>query len=452
MNKLSIKLRVTLWYTSFMVVLVALTLVFLLSVSNNLSRLAVKDRLISDVEKSFEEIEFDDGELEIDDELDFFDNGVYLSVYGSDGQLLYGGMPSEFDAAIAFSSQELQQAESHGQQWYVYDYRISLEGYGDVWVRGIASQSGTGSTIQTMILLALIALPFVVVIAAVGGYLITKQAFRPITKISEAAEKIGVGNDLTKRIHLGNGKDEIYMLANTFDRMFDRLQRSFETEKQFTSDASHELRTPTSVIIAQCEYAINNADTLEEAKESLTVILGQSEKMSRLISQLLMLARTDKGSQKLELELINLSEISEIIVEEQKIIAEEKNISIQTQIEPDIILRADQTMMMRVFINLISNAVKYGKSGGNVLVRLSKDGDFVTGAVQDNGIGIAEEHMAKIWDRFFQADPARSADEEEGMGLGLSMVKWIIEAHRGTIRAESILGEGSTFVFKIPYL
>lgn len=451
MKRLSIKFRVTLWYVIFMLIIVLLVLTFILSISDSLVRSSAQTQLKSIVEKSFEEIEFEEGRLEIDDDFDFFKNGVYLSVYDSNGSLIYGRTPSGFSGNIPFSSEELQIARDGENQWYVYDFHMPAEDYGDIWVRGVTSLSDTESSTHTMINLAFIALPFIVIIGAVGGYYITNRAFRPVAKIIKAAEMISDGNDLTQRINLGDGKDEVYTLANTFDGMFERLQQSFESEKQFTADASHELRTPTAVIISQCEYALENAKNLDEAKESFQTILTQSKKMSGLISQLLTLARTDKGNQILDLELVNLSEITEMVIEEQRIPADNKNIKIQTEIDTDIILRADQTMMMRLLINLISNAINYGKNDGHILVRLKKEINAVNCIVRDDGIGIAEEYLSQIWDRFYQIDPSRTADKTGGMGLGLSMCKWIVEIHGGTIYAESVFGEGSTFYFTIPF-
>jgi len=451
MNRLSIKIKVTLWYVAFMLIIVLLVLTFILSISDNLLRSSSQSQLKSIVEKSLEEIEFDDGALEIDDDLDFFQNGAYLSVYDKNGSLVYGRTPSDFTGNIAFSSGEMQTVGDGDQQWYVYDLLMPIEGYGDIWVRGVTSPTDSEGSIQTMKGLAIIALPFIVILGAVGGYYITKRAFRPISKIIESAETISGGNDLSKRINLGSGKDEIYTLARTFDSMFMRLQQSFESEKQFTADASHELRTPTSVIISQCEYALENAKDLDETKEALSVVLAQSKKMSGLIAQLLTLARTDKGSQILNLELVNFSEIAEMVIEEQRFLTEDKHIEIQSQIEPNIILRADQTMLMRLLINLISNAIAYGKNGGHIWVELIREEILIRGIVKDDGIGIAEEKLGKIWDRFFQVDPSRTAGKSEGMGLGLSMCQWICEAHGGEIYVESVFGEGSTFYFKIPF-
>ena len=456
MNRLSIKSRVTLWYMASMLLIVALVLTFVFFISDTLLRSSVQSRLKGIVSISINEIKElipKHGDMQIADELDeidYFQSGIYLSVYHEDGELIYGRMPSGFNKELPFSTDKMQTSENGEHHWYVYDLKASVRKYGEIWVRGVASLSDTESATHTMINLALIALPFIVIIAGTGGYFITKRAFRPIMQIISAAEKIGSGDDLSQRINLGDRKDEIYTLANAFDNMFDRLQRSFETEKQFTSDASHELRTPTSVILSQCEYALENATTLEEAQRSLTVVLGQTKKMSGLICQLLMLARTDKRSRQTAFELMNISELAEIVVEEQGLFAAEKNIEIKTQIEPYILLRADQTMMMRLFINLISNGITYGRENGFIVVKLVREPPFVVGTVEDNGIGIAKEHLGKIWDRFYQVDPSRTADKDGGMGLGLSMARWIVQIHGGTITATSTLGQGSSFVFKIP--
>ena len=153
-----------------------------------------------------------------------------------------------------------------------------------------------------------------VLFAAVGGYFITRRAFQPVRRIIQTAREIGEGNDLSRRIALGQGRDEVYTLAAEFDSMFARLEKAFEREKQFTSDASHELRTPTTVIISQCEYALERAKTLDEAREALHAILNQAEKMAVMISQLLMLARADKAHGKMQFETVNLSDLAMMVV------------------------------------------------------------------------------------------------------------------------------------------
>ena len=447
MRNLSIKLKITLWYTAFMALLIILTLIVLFSISSVQVLSDARARLRNTVLQAFSEIDYEDGLLTFDDDINYLEEGVYISVYDAQGYLLYGRTPTGFSGASTLIMDQMQQVGSGQDFWYVYDYCQSVDGYGNLWIRGVASHSRSDSILRIITNAALILLPFFVALIALGGYLITAKALRPLSAMTETARAISEGNDLTRRIRLGSGRDEVHVLAHTFDQMMERLQSSFETEKQFTSDVSHELRTPVAVILSQCEYASQEGTPPEELRGSIGVIGAQARKMSALISQLLTLARADSGKQKLQYELVNLSELAEIIVEEQSIAAEEKGITLLTDIQPEILLRADETMMMRLFINLISNSITYGKPDGHTLVTLSANETEITGSVQDDGIGIPEDKLDKIWQRFYQVDPARTSGSSSGSGLGLSMVKWIVQAHGGRIEVSSRLGEGSCFTF-----
>ena len=448
MKRLSIKGRVTLWYTVLMVILVILVLVFMFSVSDTMIETSARNDLKSQVTKSADEIEYDDGKLEIDDDVDYLSHGIYILIYDADGSLIDGKMPDGFATGTVLEDGDTKTVEIDGEPYYVYDVRLTFDSHEDVWVRGITAVSDSAAAMDTMLNIAFISLPFLVILAAAGGYWITKRAFRPVEQIRAAADRIGEGHDLSRRIHLTGGKDEIYALAATFDSMFDRLQRSFEAEKQLTADASHELRTPVTVITAQCEYVMEHAKSEEEMKDAFAVILRQAQKMSGLISQMLTLARADRGLEKLHPEAFNLSEMVDIIADEQRAAAQEKDISITTEIEPDIIVKADHTMIARLVINLLSNAIQYGSPKGFAHITLRRSDDRVTLQVRDNGAGISAEHLPKIWDRFYRADASRTGGG--GAGLGLAMVKWIAEAHGGYVSVESAPGLGSTFTFSFP--
>ena len=430
-----------------MALLIILTLIVLFSISSVQVLSDARTRLRNTVLQAFSEIDYEDGLLTFDDDINYLEEGVYISVYDAQGYLLYGRTPTGFSGASTLIMDQMQQVGSGQDFWYVYDYCQSVDGYGNLWIRGVASHSRSDSILRIITNAALILLPFFVALIALGGYLITAKALRPLSAMTETARAISEGNDLTRRIRLGSGRDEVHVLAHTFDQMMERLQSSFETEKQFTSDVSHELRTPVAVILSQCEYASQEGTPPEELRGSIGVIGAQARKMSALISQLLTLARADSGKQKLQYELVNLSELAEIIVEEQSIAAEEKGITLLTDIQPEILLRADETMMMRLFINLISNSITYGKPDGHTLVTLSANEAEITGSVQDDGIGIPADKLDKIWQRFYQVDPARTSGSSSGSGLGLSMVKWIVQAHGGRIEVSSRLGEGSCFTF-----
>lgn len=398
-------------------------------------------------EASRKELEAKDGELEIDRDLEAFDDGVYLSLYDTAGVPLYGFVPREFDNSVIFDDGSLRTVESGGHSWYLYDEQITVEDYGPVWVRSIAAADAFNSTLGTLGKTALLVLPVFVVLAAVCGYLLTRRAFAPVRQITQTAREIGEGGDLSRRIGLTGRKDEIHTLAAEFDAMFARLEQAFDREKQFTDDASHELRTPTAVILSQSEYALENTQPQGETRAALESIHTQAARMAALLSQLLMLARADKGRQVVQREPVDLSELVEMVTETEAEQAEARNITVQTELEPGVMVQGDETLLMRLLINLTENAIRYGRPGGQVKLTLRRQDGEAVGTVEDDGIGIAPEDLDKIWQRFWQADPARSGG---GAGLGLSMVRWIAQAHGGRVTVQSEPGKGSIFTFFLP--
>ncbi len=270
--------------------------------------------------------------------------------------------------------------------------------------------------------------------------------------MTETVQEIQKDGDLSRRIGVSQdtGKDEFYQLAGTFDGMLESLDQAFRRERQFTSDVSHELRTPVSVILAQCEVSLNRNDLSDEQREEILLIRKKAGEMSRMISQLLLLARVDQGRQQLNKEEINISELTEMIVEEQKMLAQGRKIEIHTEIEQGITGYLDESFYIRMLDNLISNAVSYGKEGGNMKVTLHQIPSGVRGTVEDDGIGISREDQAHIWERFYRVDASRTGKEDGShSGLGLSMVKWIAQVHGGNVRVESELGKGSCFTFEL---
>lgn len=449
MKQLSIKLRVTLWFTLLMLLLVAAVLAFLIVASERLVMSGSLATLARVVDDSLEEIEYEHGRLDIDNDLDYFNDGVYLIVYDADGTLLYGRQPSGFSENPAFSDGRTQSVKSGDGVWYVRDVLYRPKGHAGVWVRGLMSSSTMRSTVDAMLRLAAVAFPFLVLLAALSGYGIIHRAFQPVRRITATAERIGGGTDLSERIGLTGRRDEIYTLAMTFDRMFDRLQASFESEKQFTSDASHELRTPTAVIISQCEYSLEHAQSLDEAKSALSSVLRQAQRMSALVGNLLALARADQGREQLQKERLDLSELCELVASEIAERAAQRGIRVETDVEPGLTICGDETMLMRMLLNLMENGVKYGRDGGRLSVRLHRDGETLVGTVEDDGVGMQPAQMAHIFERFYRADPSRSA-AQAGAGLGLPMVRYIAAAHGGTVEAESTPGVGSAFTFRLP--
>ena len=442
-NNSSIKLKIGLWYMGIMILLVFSSLAIVFYISENIIHSSVRTYLKDVVIHRLDYLTIKNGEIIIDSNFDTMIQNVEIAIYDKDFKFLYGNSPNGFEMDNRKSKDDkIMIIRSNNQKWYVYNKTIELGSYGKVWIRGVMPNIGQSSAIETVIQISFVILPFFLILSAIGGYIITKNAFTPIEKIRRIAEKINEGNDLSQRINLGKGDDELHTLANTFDVMLDRLQTSFENEVQFTSDVSHELRTPITVILTQAEYGKGYISSVEEAQKSFGIIEKEGQKMSKLVSQLLTLARMERGRQKLNLENINLSELIEMTVETQTLSAKSKNIKIITKIMPEIYANIDEMMIMRVFTNLISNAISYGKQNGTVIVELFLKEDKIISKISDDGIGISEDKLDKIWLRFYQVDSSKNGDNS---GLGLSMVKKIVELHKGEIFVESELGKGTTF-------
>ena len=453
---MTIRKKITLWYTAFMALFVVLALCFLFVMASGRILSDTRTRLKETVLSSFGEIEYEDGVLTFDDDINYLAAGVYLSVYNGSGALIYGRIPASFSGASVLTMDRIQQVPFSGGVWYVYDFCQEVPGYGNLWVRGILPWSGMDDSLFTLLLFSLILFPFFVLCTALGGYSIIRRALKPLSSMSKTAQQISSGNDLTRRIQLPSGADEVHGLALAFDQMMDRLQASFEQEKQFTSDVSHELRTPVAVILSQCEYASQPDATQDDRREALASIRTQANRMSGLLSGLLTLARADQNRLPLRRERILLNDLAAIVCEEQQDLADSRKISLHLKADPDLWADADESMMIRLLINLISNAIRHGREGGNVWIRLTGTETEIQGHIKDDGIGIPKDQLELIWNRFYQVDPARTGGtnagpgKEGGYGLGLPLVKWIVTAHRGTVSVSSQPGKGSVFSFRFP--
>ncbi len=449
MNKLSIKLRVTLWYFLIMIIVSSIVLVIMFSFNRKILEREFETRIIKTVDDNEKKIMTIYNRPRNQKDIKYFDYGVHMALYSESGELIEGQIP--FDAVIntEFSDKELRKLTIENNQYYIYDRKIVFWNYNVFWLRGIISINDESYMLKSLVRTNLILSVILIIIASFGGYLIIKRALKPVEKIRITAKEISEGEDLTKRISIGGGKDEVSRLANTFDEMLDKIEQTLEKEKQFTSDASHELRTPVAVITSECEYMIDCAQDTQDLKESAHVIKRQVDKMSKLISELLTMSRMDKNTQKINFEQVDVSELLSIVCEEQVMI-QNKNITLSADIPENICAMADRFLLASLFINLITNAYKYGKENGHIWITLSQNKNNIVFKIKDDGIGISKENLPKIWDRFYQVDQARTSDENSGIGLGLSMVKWICTAHKGKISVNSEVGVGSEFIFTMP--
>jgi signal transduction histidine kinase len=430
-----------------MVLLVsAMVLVFVLVMNRHSLPEDPATYLVSVVMDNAEDVEFDRGTFEWDD-LTLYKRGVFCSFYNTNGELLLSADKEDMDfSSIPFKENQIRTESSGGKEFYIYDKYVDMEVSG-LWIRGaVLTDSRIGIT-DVITRMTMILLPIILIVTFLGSLWISTRTFRPIEKIVAAANSINDADDLTDRIDLKHAPKEMKQLAGAFDRMFGRLEKLFEAERQFTSDASHELRTPTSIILAECERAKRKAKTPEDYRLAIENINEQGQRMTALIDELLGITRLQQGTERFPLAKGDLSEFV-TLASEEFVPADDRGIRLETEIEPGIECSFNASLISRVVYNLLQNGYKYGKENGYVQLRLTReDGDAVI-SVKDNGIGISEEDQGKIWQRFWQADSSRGS--EGGSGLGLAMVKEIAELHGGSVSVESTLGKGSTFTFRTP--
>jgi signal transduction histidine kinase len=277
------------------------------------------------------------------------------------------------------------------------------------------------------------------------GMWLSRKALRPIEGITEAASKIAQTDDLSTRLEWDGPMDELGRLTKVFNGMMERLQDLFSVQQRFVADVSHELRTPLTAIRGNLDlikrYGVD--------AESLEAIESEAERMSRMVSDLLLLARADYGGLTLELEPLDLDTVVIEAHQQAKILAKDRDLVINIDHFEPVRIEGHADRMKQLLLNLLGNAIKFTPDGGRITLSLRQSGGKAILRVKDTGIGIGAEDIKHIFDRFYQVDKSRFRTGDSS-GLGLAIAKWIVEAHHGTIGVESELGKGSTFIVEIP--
>ena len=442
MRKVSIRIQIMLWYTLLTAFLLAISLPVLYGTMAGSLRRDQEAYLRSAAGQLASHIEWEDGDLKLLNDLDLPAGTQYLLTTESGGRI--ASNENAWADAPSFQPDEVYLASTgRGDQLYL-DQELELEGGEKIRIRVCRSNATVERSLDQLQLVMLLAVPAFLALAVFGSYFLAKLALRPIDHITETAVSLGAGN-LSRRITGIESRDEVGRLAGAFNGMLARLEGSFQREKQFTSDASHELRTPVSVIMAYAENLAAHAPD-QETKAQAAAILTESRRMHSIIAQLLALTRGYEGKYRLEREDIFLRDMVSDVLAELTEEAEANEIDLVEQVPADMILSADQSLMTQLLLNLVENGIKYGKTGGMVAVSaLEQDGHILL-TIQDDGIGIGEKDLPRIFDRFYRADQAR---DRSGSGLGLSIVKWIVELHGLEIQVESERGKGTRFTIQI---
>jgi heavy metal sensor kinase len=305
---------------------------------------------------------------------------------------------------------------------------------------------GVDSFTRTYLLLA----PAMLVLASFFGWWLAGVAIQPVNSVAHAAQNV-TGSNLTMQIPLRGAGDELDHLISSFNQMTERLHQSFEQTRRFSTDVSHELRTPITAIRGQLEVALFTASTPDQYREAIINAMEDIEKLSSIVRALLLLSQAESGQVVLQKAPLDLAGIVTDLVDQFQIPAEEKDVRLTAEIEPCAPVEADHTQMERLLSNLLSNAVKYTPKGGTVRVVVgpAREAGWTKLSVEDTGVGIPAENLPHIFDRFYRVRNAQT-NSIQGLGLGLSFVAWIVEAHGGRIDVASNSGVGTRFTVLLP--
>ena len=296
--------------------------------------------------------------------------------------------------------------------------------------------------------------PFLILASIGVSYGIAGQAIEPIEQIINEVEAITDGRSLHRRLPFDLGSEELSRLGTTLNAMIGRLETSFGALRRFTADASHELKTPLTVLRADVERAMHPSAAGSEAMQALEEALQETARMSDLVDSLLTLARADEGRFDIHREPVALGPLVRDVYETAVILGEHAGQRVSLSVLEEALVDGDARRLRQLFLNLITNAIKYTSRGGSVELSLSRlVGAEVAFTVRDTGIGISAADLPYVFDRFWRADRARSrGSERSGFGLGLAISQWIAQAHGGRVTAQSRLGRGSVFTVALPML
>jgi two-component system OmpR family sensor kinase len=292
-----------------------------------------------------------------------------------------------------------------------------------------------------------IALPLAVAIAGLGGFLLATRSLAPVRRMAAQAKSI-TDRNLRNGLDAGAASEEFQVLADSFNELLARLDRSFATMRRFVADASHELRTPLAIIRGEADVALAADRPASEYKESTAIIQDEARRLSRLVDDLLNLARVDADGVKLQVESFYFDDLVSECCRSLQPLATAKGVTLGCQCPQDVMFNGDPELLRRLILNLLENAIRYTPVGGRVCVDLEVDDTAVRIKVSDTGVGIPPEAAPHVFERFYRVDSARSR-EQGGFGLGLSIVKWIAECHHGTVALTSQPGAGSTFTVRL---
>lgn len=341
---------------------------------------------------------------------------------------------------------DFETVEMDGIHWRFHSQRVDGAESGEVWIQVAQSLELLDAFWRDVTIQMLWTVPLVLLLAGLIGYWMAQRALAPIAEMTATAQEISA-QALDRRIDYSGAPDEVGRLAQTMDSMFDRLQSAFQRERRFTDDAAHELRTPLTALKGKIEVTLSRDRQPEDYVNAVSSMGDQVDRLIRLSNDLLFMARFDQARKpEIVLSSLNVAELFHAVIEQIYPLAEQKSLHIVQEISPNLTLSGDTDLLVRLFLNILDNAIKYTPDGGTISIRAQPSSAGVHIEIQDTGIGIPESDLPHLFTRFYRVaqDRARSDDLSHGSGLGLAIAQEIVHIHDGTITAASNPSQGTT--------
>lgn len=445
-HKLTLRTRTAIWFTLSVLGITVLFFTALYFITSSRLNGLLEEDLTLALSQLSSQVEQEQGHLIFEDETPIKAGISYYIMEENGSELFSRGEDIVLFDEIPVNEGSFTRVNLSGGEWLLLDSKPIAIDSDTIRIRVVTSCVQMDKTLKLFEVVFLLGVPVMTLLAALIGFLLARRSLQPIHRIISCADVIACG-DLTQRVPEEPAQDELGELTRTLNRMLASLEDSFRRERRFTSDASHELRTPIAVIRAYAEDLLTDTSLSAAQQRKAEVILSECRKMQRMIEQMLTLTRAQEHRYPVEMEQICLNDVLDGVRQAMRPIADSRSITLHFAADDRIELTADQSLITQLLLNLTENAVKYGKDGGDVWVSATRSGSDTVLTVADNGIGISAENLPHIFERFFRADASR---DRTGTGLGLSIAEWIVAVHGGSIQAESRLNEGTTFLVTLP--
>ncbi len=453
LNLGSIRGRLTVWYVLLLAItLTAYSAILAVSLARGLD--SGLDRILDDeARQAVGVVNSVSTDAELKEEFRRINVGTVIALYDADGQHLIVGraLPAPYNVVqpLDGAPSRLETATlEDGTSWRVLVERVAQPGQPDRLLLTARSAAYAGVVLSQLLMVIAVTAPLVLLLAIAGGVLLAGRALKPIEQMTRTAETISA-EDMSRRHALPRTQDEVGRLAATFDRMLDRLNRSFQQQRRFTADASHELRTPLAMLVSRAGLTLERRRSPEEYERVLGEIRDEGMRMGRVVNDLLMLARADAGDVVAFRERLDAGELVSSVVDAMTPLASERGIVLKHDTRHGLEVVGDQTRLMQLLVNVIDNALTHTPLGGKVQVALFRDSESAVLEVRDTGTGIRPEHLPHVFERFYRGD-RDGRSPRSGAGLGLSLCLSIARAHGGDIHIASQVGKGTQVTVRLP--